>query len=457
VASATASIARLGGAPLLRLQTDERLAALAAAGEERAFDLLARRYRGSLVRACQRMLSADQAEDAVQQALLNAHQALLRNGPPERFRPWLNRIATNAALKLIEASPETAPLDPEGVAGAESPEAAHERRERTRTALAAVAALPSGQRRALVARELEGRSHDEIAHELGLTGGAVRQLIYRARHTVRSAASALVPVPLVARLLASGSGGGAQLSELAAQGAGAGTAAKIAAVTVIAGGLAGGTAVVTPLGDRGPEEASVRAAEPDAGGGPSGSAATPTGEGSVAGPGGFGSSGGTSSGDEGDGGEDGQDSSGPGGGGAEDGDDDNSGEGSGSEREREGPDHDSSGPGSPSSGPGSSGDDAEDRDDGEDSSGPSERSGSGSGSGGSGSSHSGSSGSGSGSSGSGLSDSSGSGSSGSGSSGSGSSGSGSSGSGSSGSGGGSSGSGGSGSSGDDPEEDPDDD
>jgi RNA polymerase sigma factor (sigma-70 family) len=452
VASATASIARLGGAPLLRLQTDERLAALAAAGEERAFDLLARRYRGSLVRACQRMLSADQAEDAVQQALLNAHQALLRNGPPERFRPWLNRIATNAALKLIEASPETATLDPEAVAGAESPEATHERRERTRTALAAVAALPSGQRRALVARELEGRSHDEIARELGLTGGAVRQLIYRARHTVRSAASALVPVPLVARLLASGSGGGAQLAELAAQGAGAGTAAKIAAVTVIAGGLAGGTAVVTPLGDRGPEDASVRAAEPGAGGDASGSAGTPIGAGSVAGPGGFGSGGGTSSGDDGDGGESGeggQDSSGPGGGGGEDADGDNSGEGSGSEREREGPDHDSSGTGSPSSGPGSSGDDGDDdRDDGGDSSGPSERSGSGSGSGGSGSSHSGSSGSGSGSSGSGRSDSSGSGSSGSGSSGSDSSGSG-----SSGSGGGSSGSGGSGSSGQDPDDD----
>jgi RNA polymerase sigma factor (sigma-70 family) len=440
--SATASIARLGGAPLLRLQTDERLAALAAGGEERAFDLLARRYRGSLVRACRRLLSADQAEDAVQQALLNAHQALLRNGPPERFRPWLNRIATNAALKLIEASPETAPLDPEGIAGAESPEATHERRERTRTALAAVAALPSGQRRALVARELEGRSHDEIARELGLSGGAVRQLIYRARHTVRSAASALVPVPLVARLLASGSGGGAQLAELAAQGAGAGTAAKIAAVTVIAGGLAGGAAVVTPLGDRGPEEASVRVAEPSAGGGPSGSAGTPTGEPSVAGPGGSGSSGVTSSGDDGDGDDDGQDNSGPGGGGGEDGDGDNSGEGSGSEREREGPDHESSGPGSPSSGPGSSGHNRDDDhdDEGEDSSGPSEGSGGrsgGSGSGGSGPNHSGSGGSGSGSSGSGHSDSSGSG--------------------SGGSGGGSSGSGGSGSSGPDPEDDPDDD
>jgi RNA polymerase sigma factor (sigma-70 family) len=402
VESATASIARLGGAPLLRLQTDERLASLAAAGEERAFDLLARRYRGSLVRACQRLLPPDQAEDAVQQALFNAHQSLMRNGPPERFRPWLHRIATNAALKLIEAAPETAPLDPEGVAGAESPEATHERREQTRKALAAVAGLPAGQRRALVARELEGRSHGEIARELGLSGGAVRQLIYRARHAVRSAASALLPLPLVARLLGSGSGGGTQLAELSA--GGAGVAAKIAAVTVVAGGLAGGAAVVSEPGNQGPEERSMRVAESNAGNGASGG--TGIGESSVTGPGGSGSGGtsGPSGEDDSDAG--GDDNSGPGGVGDGHGDD----SGEGGER-----DDDSSGHGSSDSGSGSSGDDEEsDRDDdGDDaddqeSSGPSGSSGSGSGGSGSGSSplsssgsgSSGSSGSGSGSSGS---------------------------------------------------------
>jgi RNA polymerase sigma factor (sigma-70 family) len=394
VESATASIARLGGTPLLRLQTDERLAALAAAGEERAFDLLARRYRGALVRACQRLLPMDQAEDAVQQALLNAHQSLLRNGPPERFRPWMHRIATNAALKLIEAAPDTAPLDPEGVAGAESPEATHERREQTRKALAAVAALPAGQRRALVARELEGRSHGEIARELGLSGGAVRQLIYRARHAVRSAASALLPLPLVARLVASGSGGGAQLAELGA--GGAGIAAKVAAVTVVAGGLAGGAAVVTEPGNRGPDEHSTRVAESNAGTGQIAPGGTDIGEVSVAGSDGSGSGGTSGPGGEGDSDEDGSDNSGPGGGGDGGGHGDDSGEGG--EREREG--DDSSGHGSSDSGSGSSGDHEETERDGdedaenEDSSGPSESSGSGSS--GSGSSQASSSGSGGG-------------------------------------------------------------
>jgi RNA polymerase sigma factor (sigma-70 family) len=394
VESATASIARLGGTPLLRLQTDERLAALAAAGEERAFDLLARRYRGALVRACQRLLPMDQAEDAVQQALLNAHQSLLRNGPPERFRPWMHRIATNAALKLIEAAPDTAPLDPEGVAGAESPEATHERREQTRKALAAVAALPAGQRRALVARELEGRSHGEIARELGLSGGAVRQLIYRARHAVRSAASALLPLPLVARLVASGSGGGAQLAELGA--GGAGIAAKVAAVTVVAGGLAGGAAVVTEQGNRGPDEHSTRVAESNAGTGQIAPGGTDIGEVSVAGSDGSGSGGTSGPGGEGDSDEDGSDNSGPGGGGDGGGHGDDSGEGG--EREREG--DDSSGHGSSDSGSGSSGDHEETERDGdedaenEDSSGPSESSGSGSS--GSGSSQASSSGSGGG-------------------------------------------------------------
>jgi RNA polymerase sigma factor (sigma-70 family) len=401
VESATASIARLGGAPLLRLQTDERLAALAAAGEDRAFDLLGRRYRGSLVRACQRLLPPDQAEDAVQQALLNAHQSLMRHGPPERFRPWLHRIATNAALKLIQAAPETAPLDPDGIAGAESPEATHERREQTRKALAAVAALPAGQRRALVARELEGRSHGEIARELGLSGGAVRQLIYRARHAVRSAASALLPLPLVARLLASGSGGGTQLAELGA--GSAGVATKIAAMTVVAGGLAGGAAVVTEPGNQGAEERSMRVAESNAGTGQFASGGTGIGESSVTGLGGSESGGTSGSSGEGNSDEDGHDNSGPGGGGDD------------GERGHEGPDDDSSGHGSSGSGSGSSGDHEEsDRDEGDEdaddleSSGPSESSGSGSS--GSGSSHLSTSGSGSGSSGSSGSGSSGSGS-----------------------------------------------
>ena len=201
-----ASAARLGGISLLRLQSDERLAQLAAKGSDDAFEALVRRHRRSLVRAARRILPDDRAEDAVQQALLDAHQALRRNGAPERFEPWVHRIAINSALKVArkDGDEPSIEIDEERVDGVAGPEQVRERRERLGRTVGAISALPARQRRALVLRELEGRSHAEIARELGLSGGAVRQLIHRARDSVRSGASALVPPALVLRMSAAG-------------------------------------------------------------------------------------------------------------------------------------------------------------------------------------------------------------------------------------------------------------
>jgi DNA-directed RNA polymerase specialized sigma24 family protein len=107
--------------PLLRLQSDERLACLAARGAEPAFEALVARHRAGLVRSCARILPESEAEDAVQQALLSAHQALQRNGAPECFSPWLHRIAVNAALKQLRRTPEELPLDEERTDGVEQP------------------------------------------------------------------------------------------------------------------------------------------------------------------------------------------------------------------------------------------------------------------------------------------------------------------------------------------------
>jgi hypothetical protein len=66
--------------------------------------------------------------------------------------------------------------------------------ERLRDVMRGLRALPDDQRRALVARELEGRSYQEISDELGASHGGVRQLIFRARTTLRSTAAALLPL-----------------------------------------------------------------------------------------------------------------------------------------------------------------------------------------------------------------------------------------------------------------------
>jgi RNA polymerase sigma factor (sigma-70 family) len=387
---------RLAGQPVLRTQSDERLVDLVRAGSAPAFEAIVARYRRPLLRYCSGLLSAHRAEDAVQQTFVKAHAAMVEGDAELKLRPWLYRIAHNTALNVLrDHGVGHEPLD-ERLDGVELPEQALERRQGLREVLAAVQALPTRQRDAIVLRELEGRSYEEIAAMLGVTGGAVRQLLNRARTTLRSGATALTPVDLLARVPATGEPVAARVAELCgAAGAGA-VAAKLCATALVTGAVVGGAAVVPP--DDPARDAPGADAAQAAEGGPGGVAG-------VAGPGGPAVDGLGSRGKGSD-----EDRSGPG-------------SGDGSELDSSGP-SDSSGPGhggetdSDSSGPGSDG------------------SGSGSGHAGSGdsdSSGSGSSGSGSGSSGSGSGDS--------GSSGSGDSGSDSSGSGSSGSGSGSSGSG----------------
>ena len=136
--------------------------------------------------------------------------------------------------------------------------------------LVAVQALPDRQRDAIVLRELEGRSYEEIALALGVTDGAVRQLLNRARNSLRAAAAAVTPMPLVARLASAESAEpvSARVAELVGVGAvGSGAlVAKVCATALVTGAVVGGVAVApdgreerrgTPVG---PEAAG--AAEP---------------------------------------------------------------------------------------------------------------------------------------------------------------------------------------------------
>ncbi len=79
--------ARLAGASLLRLQSDERLAHLAATGHEAAFNAIVDRYRTPLTRYCAGIVGPSRAEDVVQQALINAHHALQRTDEVRHLAP----------------------------------------------------------------------------------------------------------------------------------------------------------------------------------------------------------------------------------------------------------------------------------------------------------------------------------------------------------------------------------
>jgi RNA polymerase sigma factor (sigma-70 family) len=233
--------ARLAGASLLRLQDDNRLVALAREGHDPAFAAIVDRYGPQLERYCARLLGPGRAEDAVQQAFVNAHAAMKASDQELALKPWLYRIAHNASLNILRASKgEDEALD-EDRAGATLTTDVVELRERLRETLASIQALPAAQRDALLLRELEGRSHEEIAVALGVTAGGARQHLHRARMSLRAAASAITPYPVLSRILtaAAADGRSADLVSGAGMGLGAG-AVKAAAGVLAAGAIAGG-------------------------------------------------------------------------------------------------------------------------------------------------------------------------------------------------------------------------
>jgi RNA polymerase sigma factor (sigma-70 family) len=241
--------ARVAGASLLRLQSDERLAELAVAGHDAAFDAIVLRYRPALLRYCGAIVGSSRAEDAVQQTLINAHAALGDADEVRHLRSWLYRIAHNVSLNVLRGVRDEVPLDADGVAlpMSPSPSESFESSERFQATVAALRALPERQRAALVLRELEGRSHEEIAEVLGVSAGSARQHLMRARVTMRGAVTALTPWGLIARLaeLASaGGGGGGGLETAAGAGLGVGLA-KLTASVMATGALLGGAAVGT--------------------------------------------------------------------------------------------------------------------------------------------------------------------------------------------------------------------
>ena len=232
--------ARAVSQSLLRLQSDARLAELARDGHEPAFDALVQRYRPELVRASTRIVGPDRSEDAVQQALLNAHRAIDTTENVQNLRAWLHRITQNSSLNILRSVRDEVPLEnqPNVASSIADPAESAELSERLSATLAAIDELPENQRAALLLRELEGRSHGEIAVALGVTTGAARQQLMRARQGVRHAVTALTPYPLIAALLSPGSGSG--LAELLFGAGASATAVKLGAGVAATGAIAGG-------------------------------------------------------------------------------------------------------------------------------------------------------------------------------------------------------------------------
>jgi RNA polymerase sigma-70 factor (ECF subfamily) len=179
---------------------EARWIARARAGEAAAFRHLVDANGAALFRVCAR-ITGDRslAEDAVQEALLNAFRHLAEFDGRSAFSTWLYRIAVNAALAQVRKRRSLEVAWPQGEGDAAPFDAADESPTPDRQAMSAeirrrvdceLARLSPMERAAFVLRHHEGRSLEEICAALSLNVSAAKQAIFRAVRKLRAALEA---------------------------------------------------------------------------------------------------------------------------------------------------------------------------------------------------------------------------------------------------------------------------
>jgi RNA polymerase sigma factor (sigma-70 family) len=182
-----------GPSALLRLQSDERLIALTRRGHHAAFEVLCARYQSRLHSFCRHMLSSkEDAEDVLQEVFAAAFNAVLADDRPINVRPWLYRIARNRSLNHLRRNTATG-VDSMDVHFAENGISTSDkvlRRESFRELIGDVHELPETQRTALLLREIDAMSYEQIAQAMDTTVPSVKSLLVRARISLAEAAEA---------------------------------------------------------------------------------------------------------------------------------------------------------------------------------------------------------------------------------------------------------------------------
>jgi RNA polymerase sigma-70 factor (ECF subfamily) len=180
-------------APRAGSATDEALVAAVRAGSDAAFTAIVQRYEAPLVGYARQVLGGQHhdAEECVQDAFLRALRSL-RSGDSEiALRPWLHAIVRNRCLDQLRKPQRTTDLEPHEPLlydAGPGPVSTIARRDELAQVVQGLEELPERQRRALVMHELEDRSHSQIGRLLGVSKGASKALVHRARQGVAQAA-----------------------------------------------------------------------------------------------------------------------------------------------------------------------------------------------------------------------------------------------------------------------------
>ena len=184
---------------------DQELVARAQAGDRRAFDLLVLKYQQKVAGLIARYLrDPNEVQDVAQEAFIKAYRALGGFRGESAFYTWLYRIAINAAKNQLASRGRRPPRDDMEMEVAEQLESGGRLREMgtpenhllseeiAQTVQKALDELPEDLRTAIVLRELEGLSYEEIAEAMDCPIGTVRSRIFRARDAIDKRLSPLL-------------------------------------------------------------------------------------------------------------------------------------------------------------------------------------------------------------------------------------------------------------------------
>lgn len=175
------------------VQTDDAILVQAVQdGDLDAFEALVRRHQATVYRIALRLLgSSADAQDATQDTFVRAWRGLHKFRFDSAVSTWLYRIVTRRCLDLMAARRPTENLEELELETPNSdPDETVQQRERLAAVTRAIALLPGEQRAALILREFEGLSYQQVADVLGITVPAVKGRIHRARLAVISQTAA---------------------------------------------------------------------------------------------------------------------------------------------------------------------------------------------------------------------------------------------------------------------------
>lgn len=190
-----------GVADSLRTLDEDELLARLREGDDDAYEQLVRQNGGRMLAAARRILPSDEdAQEAVQEAFLSAFKSIERFHGGSRLATWLHRIAINAALMrlrklkrregriedLLPSYTETGGFAAMPDPWSEEADARLLREEARSVVRARIDELPQSYRVALLLRDIEGLSNDELAESLGVSVNAAKIRVHRARQALKT-------------------------------------------------------------------------------------------------------------------------------------------------------------------------------------------------------------------------------------------------------------------------------